>query len=67
MPLSMLDCRTEEGVRRIVDLSRRGDRILEAPMLDLDELNVLAADYEAANLPCAAAEMRRLDWYRVSK
>jgi hypothetical protein len=41
-----LDCRTEERVRRIVDLSRRRDRILEASMLDLEALAVLAADYE---------------------
>jgi hypothetical protein len=30
-----LDCRKEERVRRIVDLSLRGDRILEAPGLHL--------------------------------
>jgi hypothetical protein len=53
-----LDCRTEERVRRIVDLNRQGDRILEAPRLDLEALAVLAADYEAANMPSMAAEMR---------
>jgi hypothetical protein len=59
-----LDCRTEERVRRIVDLSRRRDRILEGPMLDLEALAVLAGDYEAARMPCAAAELRkRFDWY----
>jgi hypothetical protein len=60
-----LDCRTEERVKRIVDLSRRRDCILEAPMLDLDGLAVLAADYEAANMPCAAKDLwGRLEWYR---
>jgi len=63
-----LDCRTEERVRRIVDLSRWRDRILEAPMLDLDRLAILAADYETANMPCAAADLRRrLEWYRDCK
>ena len=61
-----LDCRTEERIRRIVDLSRRRDRILEAPALDLEALAVLAADYKAANLPCAAADLRRrLEYYRA--
>jgi hypothetical protein len=46
-----LDCRAEERVRRIVDLSRRRDRILEAPEMDLEGLAVLAADYEAAHMP----------------
>jgi len=35
--------------------------------MDLEALDILAADYEAANLPSAAADLRRrLDWYRVS-
>ena len=52
-----LDRRTEERVRRIVDLSRRRDRTLEA-------LAALAWDYEAARMPCAAADLRkRLEWY----
>ena len=60
-----VDCRTEERVRRIVDLSRRGDRILEAPEMDLEALSVLAVDYEAANMPCAAADLqRRLENYQ---
>ena len=34
-------------------------------MLDLEALSVLAADYEAANMPCASAELRRrLEYYR---
>jgi hypothetical protein len=40
----MLDSRTEERAWRIADLSRRGDRILEAPMLDLEGLSILVAD-----------------------
>ena len=60
-----LDPRTEERVRRIVDLSHRRDRILEASMLDMEALAVLAADYEAAHMPCAAVELRRrLEHYR---
>jgi hypothetical protein len=60
-----LDCRTKERVRRIVDLSRWRDRILEAPLLDLEALAVLAADYEAANMPCVTADLRkRLEYYR---
>jgi hypothetical protein len=60
-----LECRTEERVRRIVDLSRRRDRILETPMLDLEALAMLAADYAAAHMPRMAAELRRrLGTYR---
>ena len=59
------DDRAEEHIRRIVELSRRRDRLLECPELDLTALAVLAADYEAANLLCAAADLyRRLEWYR---
>ena len=61
-----LDCRMEQRFQAIVELSRRRDLILESPELDLAALAILAADYEAANMPCAAADMRRrLDWYRV--
>ena len=60
-----LDRRTEERVQKIVNLSRRRDRILEAPEMDLEALDNLAADYEAANLPSAAADLqRRLEHYR---
>jgi hypothetical protein len=59
------DRRMEERVQLIVDLARRRDRILESPELDLVALAVLAADYEAAGLPGAAADLRRrLEWYR---
>jgi hypothetical protein len=54
-----LDSRTEERVQRIVDLSRRRDRILLTAKLDLEALAKLAADYEAAHMPCAAANLRR--------
>ena len=38
-----------------------------AAKLDLQALVELAADYEAANMPSAAADLRRrLEWYRVS-
>jgi len=60
-----LDCRTEERVRRFVELSLRRDRILESPELDLAALEALAADYEDAGLVCATADLRRrLEWYR---
>jgi len=63
-----LDRRTEERVQMIVNLSRQRDRILEAPELDLEALAILAADYVAANMPCAAADLRRrLEWYQEKK
>ena len=61
------DPRLEQRLQHIVDLSRRRDRLLESPALDLDALACLAADYAAAGLPCAAADLRRrLEWYRNS-
>ena len=55
----------EEQIRKIVGLSRRRDQILNVPELDLEALRVLVEDYEEANMPCAAAELRRrLDWYQ---
>jgi hypothetical protein len=60
-----LDCRTEELVRRTVELSRRRDQILLSPLLDLKALEELVADYETADMPCAAADLRkRLEYYR---
>jgi hypothetical protein len=65
MPLPKLDCRTEERVRRIVDLSRRRECVLDAREVDLDALAILAADYEAEPMPQAAAELRkRLEHYQ---
>jgi len=59
------DHRLEERMELVVVLGRRRDHILEAPMLDLEGLAVLAADYEAANMPSMAADMRRrLEHYR---
>ena len=64
----MLDRRTEERVRRIVDLSRRRDSILEAPQMDVAALANLTDDYETANMPSAAADLRkRLDYYRINE
>ena len=54
-----LDCRMEQRFQVIVELSRRRDLILESPELDLAALAILAADYEAANMPSAAADQRR--------
>jgi hypothetical protein len=59
-----LDSRTEERVKAIVDLSRRRALFLEAQELYLEALAILAADYEAANMPSAAADLlKRLRWY----
>ena len=44
---------------RILDLNRRHGRILEAPMLDLEGLEVLATDYEATHMPRMAVELRK--------
>lgn len=58
--------REEERIQKIVGLSRRRDRILNVPELDLEALRVLAEDYEAADMPCAAADLRRrLKWYQA--
>jgi hypothetical protein len=58
------DLEMEERIRWIANLSRRRDRILEAPRMDLEALAVLASDYEAAHMPNAAADLgRRLEWY----
>ena len=54
----------EEQIQKIVGLSRRRDQILNVPELDLEALKVLVEDYEAADMPCAAANLRRrLEWY----
>jgi hypothetical protein len=48
-----------------LDLSRRRDRVLLTAELDLETLRILVSDYEAANTPCAATELRRrLEWYQ---
>jgi hypothetical protein len=57
--------RLEERIATIVVLGRRRDQILLSPVVDLNALEQLVADYEAARMPCAAAEMRRrLEYYR---
>ena len=63
-----LDRRREERVQVIVNLSRRRDRILKAPEMGLEALAILAAAYESANMPCAAADLRRrLEYYQESR
>jgi len=58
------DRRMEQRIQGIAELGRRRDRILEAPAMDLDALAALVADYEAADMPCAAADLkRRLEHY----
>ena len=62
------DPRMEERLRLIVNLARRRDRLLEAPALDLSALAALLADYESADMPCAAADLRRrLEHYRSTR
>jgi hypothetical protein len=57
--------RMKERMRVIVELGRRRDRILEAPVLELEALEELVGDYEKAEMTCAAAALRRrLEWYR---
>jgi hypothetical protein len=57
--------RLEERMAIIVVLGRRRDQILLSPILDLRALEQLVADYEAAEMPCAAAALRRrLIWYQ---
>ena len=63
---SKSDRRMEQRIQLIVDLARRRDHILESPELDLQALAALLADYEAAGLPSAAADLRRrLEVYRA--
>jgi len=65
--ITKTDRRMEARILLIVDLGLRRDRILESPELDLEALAVLAADYEAAGMTCAAAGLRRrLEHYRTS-
>ena len=60
------DTRLEERMAIIVVLGRRRDEILLSPILDLKELEKLVADYEAAEMQCAAGALRkRLEWYRA--
>ena len=60
------DSRLEERMAIIVILGRRRDQILMTPILDLKALEKLVADYEAADMLCAAAFLRRrLEWYRA--
>ena len=60
------DRRLERRILVIVELGVRRDRILESPDLDLVALAALVDDYEAADMPCAAADLRRrLEWYRA--
>ena len=50
---------------RIAVLGRRRARLLASPALDLAALAALLAEYEAAGLPGAAADLRRrLEHYR---
>ena len=62
---SKQDRQLDARLRLIADLGCRRTQILASPRLDLAALAQLLADYEAADLPCAAADLRRrLEWYR---
>jgi hypothetical protein len=55
-------------IQRIVDLNCRRDQILLSSILDLMALEKLAGDYEAADMPCAATNLRKkLEWYKKIK
>jgi hypothetical protein len=57
--------RLEERMAKIVVLGRRRDQILLSPVVDLQALEQLVAEYDAAGMSCAAAELRRrLELYR---
>ena len=59
------DAPLQERMRVIARLGRRRDRLLESPELDLQALERLVKDYEAAEMVCAAQALRRrLEWYR---
>ena len=59
------DLQAEQRLLKIVDLGSRRDRLLQSIELDLEALAQLVADYESADLSCAAAALRRrLEWYR---
>ena len=63
--LTKPDRRMEQRIQEIAELSRRRDCLLETPELDLEALEVLASDYEAAGMVHAARDLRRrLKWYR---
>lgn len=63
-----LDPRLQKRLRVIVRLGRQRDRLLESPALDLAALAQLVQAYEQADLPCAAAALRRrLKWYRSKR
>ena len=60
------DRRKEELIIRIAELSRRRDQLMRAPKPDLEALERLADDYEAAGLSGSAADLySRLEWNRV--
>jgi hypothetical protein len=65
---AQFNSRMEERMAKIVVLGRRRDQILLLPVVDQKALEQLIADYEAAKMSCAAAELRkRLEWYRASE
>ena len=60
------DRRMDRRVFLISELGRRQDRLLRAPKPDLDALERLADDYDAAGLYNIGAELAsRLEWLRV--
>jgi hypothetical protein len=59
--------RTDRRIYLISELSRRQDQLLRARQPDLDALEQLADDYDAAGLHYVGAELAsRLEWLRVA-
>jgi hypothetical protein len=56
---AIFDTRLEERMAIIVILGCRRDEILLSSVIDLKELEKLVADYEAAEMPCAAGALRK--------
>ena len=65
--LSKTKRRENQRIRLISELGRRQDQLLHAPNLDLDAIERLADDYDAAGLHIIASELAsRLAWLRVA-
>jgi hypothetical protein len=65
---AQFNSRLEERMAKIVVLGRRRDQILLSPVLNLQALEQLVADYEAARMPYAAMGLRRrLEYYEEGR
>jgi hypothetical protein len=65
--LAKTDRRKDRRVHLIAELGRRQDQLLRARKPDLEALERLADDYDAAGLYNIAADLAsRLEWLRVA-